>query len=260
MEIVCYGCGRGQYVENTLKALETCHDLKPEWWIELDIQLTNDQEVVLFHDENMKQLCGIDGAISGFTLEKLQKVAIDQHAIMGKQLWPESDRKIPRLIDVLAQTKHKKLIIDISTHDYRIIPILNDILSPYREIKEFIIVSMFDSHISAAKKAMPWIKVGAGASEAKALVFSSKLYLGRFFKLHSDMLLIPVHLGKTKLLSQRLIDHVHDKGKKIFIWKQERPSATCFNQKAELLKFEKMGVDGIFTDQPEKLLMSLSKP
>ncbi len=60
MEIICYAGGRKENPENTLKAIEHCQAVNPEYWIEMDLQLTADNVVVLFHDENLARITGLN--------------------------------------------------------------------------------------------------------------------------------------------------------------------------------------------------------
>ena len=41
--------------------------------IELDIQITKDGRIVVFHDDTMKRMCGNEGKISDYTYEELQQ-------------------------------------------------------------------------------------------------------------------------------------------------------------------------------------------
>ena len=42
--------------------------------VELDVRESKDHQPVVFHDQNMKRACGIDGKISDFTMEELTKI------------------------------------------------------------------------------------------------------------------------------------------------------------------------------------------
>lgn len=74
--------------ENTLTAFRRA--VEAGYGIELDVQLTRDQEVVVFHDFNLKRVCGVDGDISDYTYEELR-----QFPVMG------TGEHIPRFQDVL---------------------------------------------------------------------------------------------------------------------------------------------------------------
>lgn len=255
MEIICYGCGRGQYLENTKEAFKACKAIDPEWWVEIDIQLTKDNQIVLFHDQDMAAFTNTNKRIRDFNYSELQSIQLKLPDHLDNNI---QDRSIPLLSDLLSVCQPRKVILDISTDEIIIVQQLKHILSEYHDKIEVMIGSEYDHIIKLAKTQIPDVIVGAGAREAKALVASSRFWLDRYFPLHSDALFVPEYLGKIKLLTPRLIRHVHAQGKKIYVWKVEKPDATCYNTKEELKRMEVLGVDGIFTDRPKELWKSMN--
>ena len=55
----------GSAPENTMPAFERA--VKAGYGIELDVQLTKDEEVVVTHDFHLKRNCGIEGDVDQFT-------------------------------------------------------------------------------------------------------------------------------------------------------------------------------------------------
>lgn len=74
MEIVCYGCGRGENPENTIEGIHHCQSINPDWWIEMDIQITKDEKLVLFHDYQTKRITGVNNKIHQLTLTEIQQL------------------------------------------------------------------------------------------------------------------------------------------------------------------------------------------
>jgi glycerophosphoryl diester phosphodiesterase len=74
--------------ENTLAAFAKAVD--QGYGIELDVQLTKDQQVVVAHDFHLKRICGVDREIDSLTYEELQ-----QYPVFG------TNQRIPLLTDVL---------------------------------------------------------------------------------------------------------------------------------------------------------------
>ena len=60
--------------ENSLAAFRKAKNLNIP--IELDVQLTKDQEVIVFHDINLKRMCGIDKYIEDVTYQELQQLTL----------------------------------------------------------------------------------------------------------------------------------------------------------------------------------------
>lgn len=85
------------YPENTLEAFRAAAELDGITGIELNIQLTSDGEMVVFHDENLRRVTHIDRNVRGCTLAEIKNIAI-----------PANDGKycsIPTLEEVLVMMK-----------------------------------------------------------------------------------------------------------------------------------------------------------
>lgn len=78
--------------ENSMKAFSRAVEMG--YPIELDIHLTKDGRIVVFHDDNLKRMTGVDKKINELTYDELSKLRL-----MG------TDEKIPPLIDVLRLVK-----------------------------------------------------------------------------------------------------------------------------------------------------------
>lgn len=74
--------------ENSLAAFKAA--AKSGYAIELDVRLTADCRLVVFHDEDLKRMCNVEGKISHFTYEQLCCFRL-----------LDSDERIPLLSDVL---------------------------------------------------------------------------------------------------------------------------------------------------------------
>lgn len=60
--------------ENTMAAFE--HAVESGYGIELDVQLTKDQKVVVFHDFDLKRVCSVDGQVDAYTYDELQRLSV----------------------------------------------------------------------------------------------------------------------------------------------------------------------------------------
>ena len=84
--------------ENSMKAFQKAVDAG--YGIEMDIQLTKDKIPVVFHDETLNRMCGVEGKVWEFTYEELQKLTL-----------AESEERIPKFEAVLALVGGKDPLI-----------------------------------------------------------------------------------------------------------------------------------------------------
>lgn len=91
--------------ENSLKAMQLA--VENGYGIELDVQLTKDEKVVVFHDNNVKRVCGVDAMVNSMTYEELKKLRLF-----------DSDEQIPLFSDVLKTIGGKvPLIMEVKMVD-----------------------------------------------------------------------------------------------------------------------------------------------
>lgn len=87
--------------ENSLLAFRKA--VQAGYGIELDIQLTKDQKMVVFHDASLKRMCGVDRILTECTYQELQ-----QYTLAGSQ------ERIPLFEDVLKIVKERvPMVIEI---------------------------------------------------------------------------------------------------------------------------------------------------
>lgn len=91
------GCSY-RYPENTLPAFQAACELEGLAGIELDVQLTKDEELVVFHDEAVDRLMDSTGNIRDYTLAELQRMCF-------KECMEDAEARIPALEEVLQLVK-----------------------------------------------------------------------------------------------------------------------------------------------------------
>ncbi|MBM6859641.1 glycerophosphodiester phosphodiesterase [Clostridium saudiense] len=94
----------GMIPENSLEAFKKA--IENNYGIELDVSFTKDKKTVVFHDDNLLRMTGLNKKISDCTLEELQSLYLDN-----------TDYKIPTFNEVLNLVDGKvPLIIEIKSN------------------------------------------------------------------------------------------------------------------------------------------------
>ena len=84
--------------ENSLPAFRAA--VEAGYGVELDVQLSKDKVVVVFHDDDLKRVCGIDARVDAYSFEELQTFSL-----LG------TGERIPTFPDVLAVLDGKAPVI-----------------------------------------------------------------------------------------------------------------------------------------------------
>ena len=127
--------------ENSLSAFKRA--VEHGYGIELDVQLSSDGQVVVFHDDDLARACGVERAVNALDLSELQSLRL-----FG------TDEKIPLFTDVLSVIDGKSpLVVELKTgkHNDELCQKTLDILRGYKGeycIESFnpFIVSWFRFH------------------------------------------------------------------------------------------------------------------
>lgn len=257
--MLCYSCGRGERPENTLEGIRHCQAVNPNWRIEMDVQMTADGELVLFHDYNTLRTTGVDARINELRYAELTDLNAGFH-FKKNDAYPYRDSpiSIPRLEEVFLEFPQAKLILDIHTNDPKVMDRFITLLESTFPQGDFIVVSEYDAIIKGIRQKRPHWRYGVPANEAKRMLYSSFVFLDGLFPIKSDILMLPKKYGAIEVLSKRVLRHAKKRNKPIWAWLYEGDYVKTVTSKAELEELEQLGIAGVYTGYPEKLSRELA--
>ena len=97
-----------KYLENSLKAFE--ETIKLNYTIELDVRLTKDKKIIVFHDSNLKRIFEIDRDINDLTLNEIKKY---KYISTLKEVLEKVNKKVPIIIDIKFDKGIEKILTNI---------------------------------------------------------------------------------------------------------------------------------------------------
>ncbi len=137
------GCSY-MHIENTLPAFKAAFEVKGIEGIELDIQYSSDCELMVYHDENLKRLMGVDVKLCEVECEKLQQMKFISN--------PSEEYFIPTFSQVLNMAKPylkqgKKINVELKNSVYRYKGMEEEIVDKILEadVADSIVFSTFNS-------------------------------------------------------------------------------------------------------------------
>jgi glycerophosphoryl diester phosphodiesterase len=101
-ELVAHRGWPRRYPENTLVSIEAAIAAGARH-VEVDVQLTRDLVPVLFHDENIRRICGREGAVSRYTFEELRRFPASEPGRFGTRYAHERIPALTELTTLLAR-------------------------------------------------------------------------------------------------------------------------------------------------------------
>jgi len=96
--------------ENSLPAFKNA--VEAGYGVELDVQLTKDKVVVVFHDDDLKRVCGIDARVDAYTFEELQAFPLlgtKERIPTFTDVLDVLDGKIPVIVELKSGGDWKRL-------------------------------------------------------------------------------------------------------------------------------------------------------
>lgn len=248
VEIIAHRGASYDAPENTISSIKLAWEQKADS-TEIDVYLSKDGHIVLFHDKDTKRIGGRDQLVASQTLAELRELD------MGS--WKSAEfkgEKIPVLPEVLPLIPEgKKLYIEIKTESEILPQLKKDIDASGIDLERLVIICFDHPTITNAKKLFPevpcyWLsttkpnkKTGKPAPTVEELIEKAKAAKVEGLNLQSDPVIDAAYVRKIKEA---------DLG--IYVW--------TVNEVEEARRLIEAGVEGITTDRPGFLREELNIP
>lgn len=216
----------GYETENTVASIKKALEFQVDA-IEIDVYKIKSGELVVFHDDNLKRLAGIDAPIENYTLTELQHIVI------------EGGHSIPTLQEILDVIDKKcRFNIELkgantATDTYYLIH--NYMIYHGWKETDFIISSFRWDELATMRSLdakMP-LAVLVGDDPLNALETAKKLKAEA----------INPHFSK---LTPENVKTIHKQGFKIYTW--------TVNEPKDIERMKKLKVEGLITNYPDRVL------
>ncbi len=203
--------------ENTINCFRTAISLGANA-IELDVQKTVDDELVVSHDDNLKRVFGLDVSIDGSPLNELKAL---------------TSNEIPTFREALEFIDHKveKILVELKKAGYE-----KDAIAQIRKAglrDHIIVVSFLEASLAEIRRLDKNIETGLIYTRHKNPIASA-------IKLNSQYLLPLYSFTHTKDIQE-----AHKNRLKVVVW--------TINSKDDVEKYRAKGVDGVASDKPDIL-------
>lgn len=225
----------GYAPENTMPAFDKAVDMKSDLF-EIDVQLSEDGEVVVIHDTTVDRTTDGSGKVKDHTLEELR--SLDAGSWFGEEFAGEP---IPTLDEVLDEFRGKSgILIEIKSPslypgiEQKVADALKERNMDKPNNNKIIVQSFNHESVQTFHDILPSVPVGVLIYQQENLT-DEKL---KEFSSYAEY----VNPGKH-LVNADLVDRIHDLEMEIHPWTaRDRESVKMLKE---------AGVDGIITDYPD---------
>lgn len=233
---------RTLWPENTMHAFAEAVDGLGYRYVELDVQLTKDRRVVVFHDPTLERTTNGAGRVADWTLDDLQLLDA------GYRLEHEGDHPfrgrgihIPTLEELYRTWPDLHLNIDLkaSGSEWPVAEVVRAVDGEDRTL----VASFHDGRIARFRRITRGaVATSAGPRMIMAMLAASRV--GRAYATGVQAFQLPYDY-RSLPIGARLVDAVHRAGCQIHLW--------TVNDPADMHRYLALGVDGIVTDRPDLL-------
>ena len=241
--------------ENTLPAFDLAARLGADAF-ELDVHLTADGEVVVFHDDETSRLTGAPGTIEARTLAEIR--ALDA----GFGFTPDTGRSFPWrgrgvFVPTLRELLHRHTAMRMNVEAKSSAPALAEalvrVVREARAVDRVCLGSQHDEQGERIRALLPEACHFLPEQAAGAHVMASRVEGATGAPEGWDVADLPFLMGGTtiRVVDRRAVAWFHARSMAIFAW--------TVDEEADMRELLAAGVDGIMTDRPDVLARVLGR-
>lgn len=252
--VIAHRGGAGLWPENTLYAFERAVELGADV-IETDVHLTADGALVVAHDETTGRTTDGAGRISEMTLAELQKLdAGYRWSPDGGRTFPHRGRglTIPTLEEAFTRLPGVRFNIEPKQDSDALIDSLCRAVREHGMAERVVVASFRQTAVGKFRSACPEVATAASAAEASTFLALYKAGLVGSSSPSMQALQVPEYTGGMRVLTAEFVAAAHGRNLQVHAW--------TVNGVEDMRRLLAVGVDGIMTDYPDRLLELLGRP
>lgn len=217
----------------------------------VDVRLTKDEEIVLFHDNSLEHTSNFIGYIKDLTLEELRQFNIGENFenLDGEQPYKNEHVEIVTLRELLATFPDKIIYIDMKdepdSYEGSLMPSkLWRLLEEFGEYERIIVTSKFSEqlerfHLYSQNR----VAISASELEVTKAYTSFTSQFGHLFNPKADIYAVPLKQNVMNFDSPKFVTFLQQLNCGVFY--------TNINDLLTMSRISKSGAKGIITERPD---------
>ena len=217
--------------------------------IETDVRLSADGALVLFHDETVGRTTDGAGRVSDLTLAELKRLdAGYRWTTDGGRTFPFRGRglTVPTLEEAFARAGRARFNIEPKHDSDALVAGLCAALGRRGMAERVVVGSFSDALIEKFRRACPGVATSASPSEASSFLALHKAGLAASYSPPMQALQVPEYAGALHVLTREFVEAAHERNLHVHAW--------TVNRAEDMRRLIDIGVDGVMTDYPDRLL------
>ena len=245
--VIAHRGGRGMGPENTLplfrEAVAAGADV-----LEMDVRLSADGVLVVHHDRRVRRTTGATGRVDSLTAAQLQALDAGFGWTRDGRSYPFRGKgyRIPRLAEVLRAFPGQRMLIELKPRLRRAAEALcGEIRGAGMQYR--VAVAGFDGGtVGAFRSLCPEVPTSAAGGEVIAWKALHLLGLGNLYAPEFALFAVPERVGRLRVVDRGFASRARERNLPVQVW--------TVNETEEMQRLIDLGVNGILTDRPGRLL------
>ncbi|MFJ7825069.1 glycerophosphodiester phosphodiesterase [Psychrobacillus sp. NPDC096623] len=218
---------------------------------EIDIRLTKDEEIIVFHDEELSRVTNYTGKVSDYTLAELKEADLGYHFldIEGAPSYRNCGEQIITLGELLNAYPQMLINMDIKdaphTYEGSLMPSkLWRLLEEHQAFDRVVVASFYDDQLDRFNLyAQNSVALGASEKEVRKAYTAYTSQFKHLYHPKADVFQIPVRANVFPLDNPGFIKFLNSLNIPVHYWTIDDPEM--------MKKLINNGAKGIITDRPD---------
>jgi glycerophosphoryl diester phosphodiesterase len=238
--------------ENTLESFRLAREQGVSY-LELDVHLSADSELVVIHDSSVSRTTGRRGRVENMTLTEIRKLDAGFKFTMDHgRTFPYRGRglRIPTLGEVLDTFPEMWITVEIKQTRAGVAEALARVLRAHHAEDRVIVASHEDELLKAFRAAAPTVATSFSKDEVREFLLRLRGGTMGGYRPPGVAFQVPEYKGLRRVVSKSVIDAVHGLGVEVHVW--------TVNEPVHIARLLSWGVDGIMTDDPARAIANVA--
>ena len=251
--VIAHRGGRSLGPESTIYTFQRAVELGVDV-IEIDVHSTRDGHLVIIHNRTVDRTTNGSGPVAGFTMKELR-------ALDAAHRWsPDKGRTyplrgkgitVPTLAEAFTALPATRINIEIKESNPEVVASLCDLIRDFKKADQVMIASFDTSQLNRLRSQCPEVATSAGSREAFVFYGIQWAHLENIYTPKAQALQVPENWGNIQVITPRFLKAARARNLRVHVWTVNNPQ--------HMQRLLKLGVDGIMTDVPEKLIELLGR-
>jgi glycerophosphoryl diester phosphodiesterase/membrane-associated phospholipid phosphatase len=254
VSVIAHSGAQAYAPTNTIEAFDLALEQGADT-LEMDLQVTADDEVVVIHDGTVDRTTGASGAVRDLTLEEVQDLDAGWYfeGEDGGHPFRDQGVRVPTLREVLERYPDTHLIVELKTDGGpAIVEPVVELLREYgRDDGSVTVASFSTDDLAPVRTRLPGVPTNMPEGETTGFYVRQLVGLHPWWSPPGEVFQVPEHHDGRRVVTPRFVRAAERLGVDVQVW--------TVNEVDQMHRLLDAGVHGIMTDRPDVLVEVLDE-